>query len=224
MSVKHTKHRSPAKDALTKSTMITSIYAVFGIAWIIVTDLLVANHFNESFEAYFASIAKGLLFVFLTSVLIFILVYTWFYKMILEAAGRSSSETALREAQRLAHVGNFSYDIATETLECSEEGLRIVGLQKKIFHGTVREIASRICADDEAAFLEQGSQAILEHSETEYTGAIYGEEDEVRIVHTRMKALYDEEGKPERVVGTVQDITEQKQAEEAVRQYATRLR
>lgn len=216
MSVKHAKRRSPKKDALMKSTMITSIYAFFGIAWIIVTDLLVANRYNEISEVYIANIVKGVLFVFLTSALIFILTYTWFYKLLLEAAGRTASETALREAQRLAHVGNFSYDIKTQTLECSEEGLQIIGLQKKTFQGTVREVASRICADDEAAFLEQGKLAVLEHTETEYTGTIYGEKDEVRIVHARLKALYDDEGNPERIVGTVQDITEQKQAEEAV--------
>ena len=216
MSVKHVRRNSPVKDALAKSTMITSIYAVFGIAWIIVTDLLVANHFNESFEVYFASIAKGLLFVLLTSVLIFTLVYTWFYKMLLEATGRAVSETALREAQRLAHIGNFSYNFKNKILDCSEEMLRILGLKRSTFRGSVHEVTSRICLSDESAILSAGERAILEHIDTEFTGAIYGENDVIRTVHVCLRATYNEDGEPERVVGTVQDITEQKLADEAV--------
>lgn len=214
MSIKHSKRNSPVGDALAKSTMITSIYAVFGIAWIIVTDLLVANHYGESFEAYFASIAKGLLFVFLTSALIFLLVYNGFYKLILEASSRASSEKALREAQRLAHVGNFSYKLKDKILDCSDEGLRIIGLNREYFRRTVNEVTARISQEDEKAILAAAERAILRHTETEYTGTIYGDKDEPRIVHLCMKALYDENGLPVRVVGTIQDITEQKRAEE----------
>ncbi|MEN6340420.1 MAG: hypothetical protein ABFD03_09870, partial [Clostridiaceae bacterium] len=111
MSVKQTKSHSPARNALAKSTLITSVYALFGITWIVVTDLFVANRFGESLEAYLASIAKGLLFVLLTSALIFILVYLGFLRILRDGESRDQSENALREAQRLAHIGSFSFDI-----------------------------------------------------------------------------------------------------------------
>jgi hypothetical protein len=163
--------------------MITTIYAVFGIAWIIVTDLLVANHYGESFEAYFASIAKGLLFVFLTSALIFLLVYNGFYKLILEASSRASSEKALREAQRLAHVGNFSYKLKDKILDCSDEGLRIIGLQTEYFRRTVNEVTASHQQGRREGDSSCAERAICGNTETDYTGTIYGDKDEPRIVH-----------------------------------------
>ena len=94
--------------------------------------------------------------------------------------------------------------------------LRILGLKRSTFRGSVHEVTSRICLSDESAILSAGERAILEHIDTEFTGAIYGENDVIRTVHVCLRATYNEDGEPERVVGTVQDITEQKLADEAV--------
>jgi hypothetical protein len=82
-----------------------------------------------------------------------LLVYNGFYKLILEASSRASSEKALREAQRLAHVGNFSYKLKDKILDCSDEGLRIIGLNREYFRRTVNEVTARISQEDEKAIL-----------------------------------------------------------------------
>ena len=93
--------------ALGRSLLITAVYAFVGYAWIIGSELVLSSVHPESPQVFFISITKGLGFVTATAILIFALVYSNLRKIFRESNDRILNETTLKEAQRIAHVGNF---------------------------------------------------------------------------------------------------------------------
>ena len=213
------QHQLPNKStrrtisALKRASLITGIYAAFGIAWILLTDIFLVRAYSEGWDGLLTSIAKGLLFVLLTSTLIFILVYIGFRRILEEGRMRESSEAALQEAQRIAHIGSFSFDMHTRTLEGTDEALRIVGITRAAFTGEIEDILSHIRREDGLRMLAECERAVTCHREASLTGRLLDGLGQEREVSVRLLPVYDENDLPLRVVGTVQDITEQKRAE-----------
>lgn len=130
------------------------------------------------------------------------------------------SEGRLANAQRIAKLGNWEWDIEKNTLRCSDETYRIFGLRPptvgtsyeaffNTFHPADRDIAR--AALDRA--LRRGKVFSLDHRIVLPNGS-------ERIVHQQAEILFDPNGKALRMTGTVQDITERKKAEEQIRTLA----
>lgn len=130
------------------------------------------------------------------------------------------SEARLANAQRIAKLGNWEWDLERTTLRCSDETYRIFGLRPPVmgssyeaffntFHPADRDIAK--AALDRA--LRRGKAFSLDHRVVLPNGS-------ERIVHQQAEILFDPNGKPLRMTGTVQDITERKKAEEQIRTLA----
>lgn len=62
-------------DARNKTLMITVLYFIFGCAWILFSDKLVHQSFPEQSQFFFYSVAKGIFYVLVTSILFFCLTY-----------------------------------------------------------------------------------------------------------------------------------------------------
>jgi PAS domain S-box-containing protein len=141
-----------------------------------------------------------------------------------DALARRAAQLA--EAQRLAHLGSWEWELATNQLTWSDEHYRIFGLEPRAAPLPADAGLERIHRDDVARV-----QAILESSrrtgepyETEFR--VVRPDGELRVVHSRGTMLRDETGRPEQLMGTAQDITERKQVEGALRdsqQVAARL-
>jgi PAS domain S-box-containing protein len=128
------------------------------------------------------------------------------------------SKAKLEEAQRITHVGYWERDLATDRITWSDETYRIFGLQpqedpidlaalRQKIHPEDRELLSR--ALDEA--LGGGTRYDIEYRLLRPTG-------EVRIVHSNGDVKRDASGRPHKMFGTVQDITDRKRAEEALQE------
>jgi PAS domain S-box-containing protein len=127
----------------------------------------------------------------------------------------------LEEAQRVASVGNWSKDLATGTTSWSDEMYRIYGFAPQSVPSTWETAAALIHPDD--LELVHAVRADLTHSEVEeITYRITRPDGEDRFLRGRLDVIRDSEGKPVRVVGTIQDITERKQAEAAKEEYHAR--
>ena len=140
-----------------------------------------------------------------------------------EAIARSRAEGRLRErdnqlieAQRIASVGSWVLDFATDQVSWSDEGLRIFGLSPKI--GSWTHELQRIHPDDrervaaaDAASLARGGQFEIEYR-------IVRPDGEIRTVYERAEPVCDEQGRPLRLIGTVRDVTELKTAEAKLRE------
>ena len=141
-----------------------------------------------------------------------------------EAALRES-QALLEQAQAVAHLGSWvSAPGPTGTLNWSAEVYRIFGLGEGEFDGTVEGFRARVHPEDRAA-VEAASRAALERGEPyALDHRIVRPDGTVRWVQERAEVIRDAEGRPLRMLGVVQDITERRQAEEALRHERRLLR
>ena len=132
-----------------------------------------------------------------------------------------ASEASLAEAQRIAHLGSWEYDYATDRLTYSDEVFRIVGYPPGAFTPTPERVLAAIHPDDRDRF--QQAQATAEAQGVSYDLAhrIVRPDGEVRVVHQRAEVVRDATGRLVRRVGIVRDITERKALESQLTHQAT---
>jgi len=134
------------------------------------------------------------------------------------------SEARLADAQRVAGLGHWEWQRGEEGshggVSWSEQVFHLLGLNPESVRPGFRAFYRRIPAPDRdkirpliRALLQTGEPVGLEYRLKRPGG-------EVRIVHGRAKMICDEHGDAHRLLGTVQDITERKQAEQRIHQLA----
>jgi len=131
----------------------------------------------------------------------------------LERTRRSLAEShwQLKEAQRIGKIGSWQWNFESETLSCSDEALRILGIRKQDFGGTLDEMVSRIHPEDRESFIDSITKK--EPFEGEYRVV---RDDSVAYVLFRAKVLSDSRGNPTSMIGIKQDITENKRIRESL--------
>jgi PAS domain S-box-containing protein len=133
------------------------------------------------------------------------------------------SEAKLKEAQQLAHIGYWEHDLNSNQITGSEETRRIFGLQSPGGIITQTELLEMIHPDDRQLQQQAISEALRRRGLYDVEYRIVRPDGDVRVVHVRDEIEYDELGRPIRMFGAVQDITDRKQAEEKIQSYATRM-
>ena len=123
----------------------------------------------------------------------------------------------LRQAQRIAHLGSWDWDIARNELWWSDEVYRIFGLSPQAFGATYEAFLNSVHPDDRNQ-VEQAVAMALKSAENSYSieHRIVHPDGAERVVHERAEVAFDDDGKPIRMVGTVQDITERRNIETAL--------
>jgi PAS domain S-box-containing protein len=134
------------------------------------------------------------------------------------------SEAKLEEAQRIAHVAHGEQDFDVDRIALSEEGYRILGLQPQERALTLAQFQERVHPDDReirvravAAAMRGGNRYDVEYRVVRPSG-------EVRIVHSQGDITRDDSGRARRTFGTIQDVTERRQEQEALQQREQELR
>jgi PAS domain S-box-containing protein len=128
------------------------------------------------------------------------------------------SEAHLAQAQRLAHVGSWVWQVAgTKTVYLSEEWYRIYGFDPKVGMPTWRERLQRVHPEDRAKWQAAIHRAIEEKSDYGLEFRILLRDGTVRYVHSVGQPVFGSSGELVRFVGVSMDITERKQADEALR-------
>ncbi len=125
------------------------------------------------------------------------------------------SEAQLAEAQRIAHLGSWERDCARDTLQWSAETLRIFGWPQDLpvdYDGFMR------CVHGEDVELLRAAQAaaMAGQAPLDIEYRIVRPDGTVRWLYERGEVTFDADGRPLRMAGVVQDITERKQMEEAL--------
>ena len=137
------------------------------------------------------------------------------------------SEARLNMAQRIAHVGNWEYYVKEDRAIWSEELFRIFGLKPQLFGPNVNEYVLRIHPEDRELMNKKMENLMFEGnllSKASFDYRIIRQDGLVRTIHTeRMVREVDQDQKPARIVGVEQDITERKQIEQKLEDYAKNL-
>ena len=132
----------------------------------------------------------------------------------------------LREAQRIAQLGSWEWDLVTGAVQWSDEMYEIYGYGDRHSPVTFEIALERMDPSDAARSRERvrehlvNARKLFERNgsrEFESTASQFRlrlPEGVDKIVRAMVKVLMDEEGKPVKMIGTLQDITEQKNAEE----------
>jgi len=123
----------------------------------------------------------------------------------------------LAEAQRVAKLGNWIFNLRTNKVSWSDELYRIFEIEKPDFDGSYESFVSLIHPYDQLRVLATNAQARTKGSPFDIEYRIITTNAEVRIIREVGYAAQDEAGTVIRLFGTAQDITERKQAEDELR-------
>jgi PAS domain S-box-containing protein len=119
----------------------------------------------------------------------------------------------LAEAQELAHIGSWDWNIAENRVGWSDELYRLYGLEPgpKVTYGSYLE---HIHPDDRELVRETVTQALDDAEPFSFDHRVVWSDGTVRWLHGRGRVILDASGEPERMVGTSQDITDSKGLDE----------
>ena len=128
------------------------------------------------------------------------------------------SNARLEQAQRLAHIGHYEWDLIENRVTYSEELCRIWGIPPVKDSFDVSAIFERIHPEDREKVSREAAEAIRNgiHAKSEHRIVLPG--GEVRVILGLGTVKRDASGKAYEMFGTGQDITERKLAEQALRQ------
>jgi len=126
-------------------------------------------------------------------------------------------EAELAEAQEIAGLGNWVSDFTTDTLRWSDQVYRIFGLTRAEWPGTREAFMASVHPEDHDR-VQAAVDAALAGAAYDVEHRILRPSGEVRHVHQRGRVDFDTQGRPTRMVGTVLDVTEPREAARALEQ------
>ncbi len=132
-------------------------------------------------------------------------------------------EKQLRRASELGKLGYWIWDIKEDKITWSEEVYKIFDKKEGEFGGTYRDFLELLHEDDKEIVKKSIYSALYENIPYSVDHKIVLPDRTLKTVHEEAEVIFDEEGKPIKMFGTVQDITEIKKLEEELRRYSEKL-
>lgn len=133
-------------------------------------------------------------------------------------------ERLLSEAQRIARLGSWEVDVANDRLHYSSQMYHILGIAPDDFSHTTAGFLALLHPDDRPDMERWIADILAGKSPRQLCTRVVRPDGSVRTICGRGEAFFDEVGRPLRVVGTTQDITEQMHVEDALRDSEERYR
>ncbi len=129
------------------------------------------------------------------------------------------SEEGLAEAQKMAHIGNWDWDVETDKAYWSDELYHIFGRNPQELAPSYNEYLSYVHRDDRE-YADTAHNEALKGKTFSIDHRIILSNGEVRTIHMKAEVIFNEKKIPIKLKGTVQDITERKKAEEKIQSLA----
>ncbi|OJU16145.1 MAG: hypothetical protein BGN88_03395 [Clostridiales bacterium 43-6] len=130
----------------------------------------------------------------------------------------SAQETIrrLKATQQLSHIGNWEFNLKTQQSEYSAESYKIFGFEH-VATNVSSDIVSICVLPEYKQMLNKAFRELL-HGKTykEEFKIRRANDNQIRTIFSKAEIFYDDFGQPFKAVGIFQDISEQKQIEEAL--------
>jgi PAS domain S-box-containing protein len=140
-----------------------------------------------------------------------------------DIADRKQTEERLREeqqllsqSQRIACIGSWSDDFATRRLTFTDEAYRRYGVSRESFVPSAEAVIGLVHPDDRDAWREQMQAIAAGENASPLEFRVPLPDGQVRTLSGQGELIRDEAGRPVRLIGTVQDITERKRNEQSL--------
>jgi len=137
-----------------------------------------------------------------------------------EIAERMGIEEALKknraslvEAQKIARLGNWDWDIVSNTLHWSDEIYRIFGIKPDEFGATYESFVNFVHPNDREFVKNAVNMALYAKRTYNIDHRIVRPDGTERIVHEQADIKFNEAGNPIYMIGTVQDVTDTRKME-----------
>ena len=133
----------------------------------------------------------------------------------------TQSQARLTNAQRIAQLGHWDWDVVSDMVQRSDEVCRILGRTPHEMSSTKAGAFTSLIHPEDLPIVEDALYAALYRRQPfSLDFRIVRPDGTMRIVHEQAEVIYDAAGRPSRMQGTTQDVTERKQAEEQIQQLA----
>jgi diguanylate cyclase (GGDEF)-like protein/PAS domain S-box-containing protein len=134
------------------------------------------------------------------------------------------SERQLRDAEQLAGMGSFEWNVGSDEISWSDQLARIYGYEPDNHPKRLDEFLSHVHADDREGLQNNIRNALATGSAWSMDERVIRADGERRVLSSRVKALKNAQGEIERLVGICHDVTEQRRAEEELEASEARFR
>jgi len=127
------------------------------------------------------------------------------------------SRDRLAEAHRIARMGNWDWDVLQNRSRLSEQTYEIFGVSPDQFAGTYEAFLNSVHPGDRDFFAKAVDGALYKGRDFDLEHRILLPDGSERIIRERAEVTFDKSGKPLRMLGTVQDVTREKELERVAR-------
>lgn len=127
-------------------------------------------------------------------------------------------ESSLAHAQRIAHIGSYSYDVKTRAMQWSDEMYRLFGKDSESFTPTVESFYEAIHPEDREVVQAAAEASFRQDAEYLVHFRIPVADGGYRFVRGEGDVTFNEADEAIRLTGTVQDITEHEELQAQLRQ------
>ena len=131
---------------------------------------------------------------------------------------RARREKLLAETQRLARIGSWEWEVATDTITWSEELHRIFGTDPDTFDPSFEAYLARLPDADRELAQRVIGEALAQGGDFEFAHRVLRPDGEVREVQSQGQTVLGPDGTPERMFGIAQDMTHAIRARERERE------
>ena len=129
---------------------------------------------------------------------------------------REESEEQLKQAQHIAQVGSWKFDVNTSELSCSDELLHMYQEVPDSSRPFYEAFVNAVHPDDRVRVIKNYKDSIERKKPYEMAHRILLQDGTIRYVHVRGECVLDDDGELESVISTVQDVTDMVQVEQAL--------
>jgi PAS domain S-box-containing protein len=123
----------------------------------------------------------------------------------------------LAEAQKLARIGSWEWDIPQNVVWWSDELYRVYGLEPRSIVPSYEEFLAYVHPNDRESVDERNRRAFADHEPFEDVKRVVRADSREILMRTQGEVVCDDDGSPVRMLGICEDVTDQIRAREAER-------